>query len=191
MVRACWNLDGGALCLMQGDITTARVDAVVNAANSSLAGGGGVDGAIHRAAGPQLLEACQKIVAERGTLPPGQAVTTPGFDMPARHVIHTVGPIWYGGDSGEPETLRSAWVESLREADAHDAVTVAFPAISTGVYSYPTDKAAALALEIAAESLKATRVEKIYVYLHGETSWQTWLAEATKQFGEPHQTQKQ
>ncbi|MFW5735456.1 MAG: O-acetyl-ADP-ribose deacetylase [Oceanidesulfovibrio sp.] len=191
MNLACWSLTGGALCLAQGDITTARVDAVVNAANSSLAGGGGVDGAIHRAAGPQLLEACRKIVAERGSLPPGKAVTTPGFNMPARHVIHTVGPVWHGGASGEPETLRSAWTESLREAEAHDAATVAFPAISTGVYGYPVDQAAVIALEIAAQGLETLRVDKIYVYLHGESSWQSWRAAAIRLFGDPHQTESQ
>ncbi len=190
MNLACWSLNGGSLCLLHGDITTARVDAVVNAANSSLAGGGGVDGAIHRAAGPQLLEACQKIVAEQGALPPGQAVTTPGFNMPASHVIHTVGPIWNGGESGEPETLRSAWLESLREAEAHDAVTVAFPAISTGVYGYPAEQAAAIGLEVAANGLETMRVEEIYIYLHRESSWQAWLAEATRQFGEPHHTEQ-
>lgn len=191
MNLACWSLPGGSLCLLRGDITTSRVDAVVNAANSSLAGGGGVDGAIHRAAGPQLLQACQKIVAEHGTLPPGQAVTTPGFNMPAQHVIHTVGPIWHGGESGEPETLRSAWLESLREAEAHDAVSVAFPAISTGVYGYPANQAAAIGLEVAANGLETMRVEEIYIYLHGESSWQAWLAEATRQFDEPHHTEQQ
>ncbi|QJT08242.1 O-acetyl-ADP-ribose deacetylase [Oceanidesulfovibrio marinus] len=190
MKKFCWNLEGGALCLLQGDITAARVDAVVNAANSSLAGGGGVDGAIHRAAGPQLLEACMRIVAEQGRLPAGQAVTTPGFNMPAKYVIHTVGPIWRGGNAGEPETLRSAWLESLREAEANGAAVVAFPAISTGVYGYPVELAAPLALKTAAESLASMRVEAVHVYLHGESSWQAWSVAARDLLGEPHETEQ-
>jgi O-acetyl-ADP-ribose deacetylase (regulator of RNase III) len=127
----------------QGDITTERVDAIVNAANARLAGGGGVDGAIHRAAGHEQLQAACR---EFGGCPPGHAVVTDGFDLPARFVIHTVGPVWRGGTQGEAETLASCYRTSLARADEIGARSVAFPAISTGVYGYPPDLAAALAV---------------------------------------------
>jgi O-acetyl-ADP-ribose deacetylase len=127
----------------QGDITVEQVDVVVNAANPQLAGGGGVDGAIHRAAGAaQLHAACRAI----GGCPPGQAVVTDGFELPARFIIHTVGPVWHGGTAGEPETLASCYRAALTLADEAGAQSVAFPAISTGVYGYPPDLAAALAV---------------------------------------------
>jgi len=130
----------------QGDITTERVDAVVNAANSSLRGGGGVDGAIHRAAGAERLQtACRAI----GECPPGHAVVTAGFDLPARFIIHTVGPIWRDGTAGEPDTLAACYRNALRVADEVGARTVAFPAISTGVYGYPLGLAAEVAVTTA------------------------------------------
>lgn len=147
---------GKTIRLLRGDITREDADAIVNAANSSLMGGGGVDGAIHRAGGPAILEECKQIRAMQGQLAPGFAVITGGGNLKAQYVIHTVGPIWRGGSSNEEETLASAYRESLNLAEQYELKTVAFPSISTGAYGFPLEKAAPIAVSTAAESLKST-----------------------------------
>ena len=134
------------LRLKQGDITKEAVDAIVNAANSSLMDGGGVDGAIHRAGGPAIFAECEKIVAKIGRLPAGQAVITTGGKLPAKRVIHTVGPVWGGGNRKEGVTLASAYRESLALAKKEGLISVAFPSISTGAYRFPVGEAAKIAL---------------------------------------------
>jgi O-acetyl-ADP-ribose deacetylase len=134
------------LALIKGDITQQETDAIVNAANSSLMGGGVVDGAIHRAGGPKILDECKEIVAKQGQLPPGKAVITTGGNLLAKYVIHTVGPIWQGGTSKEAETLSSAYRESLKLAEKTNLKSISFPSISTGAYGYPVEKAAKVAI---------------------------------------------
>jgi len=145
------------ITLKQGDITREQVDAIVNAANSSLFGGGGVDGAIHRAGGPEILNECIKLrdTKYQQGLPTGQAVATTSGDLPAGYVIHTVGPVWQGGDKGEPELLASCYRECMRVADDLGLSSIAFPAISTGVYGYPKDAAAKIAITTVVGELRA------------------------------------
>ena len=134
------------ITLLQGDITKIEVDAIVNAANSSLLGGGGVDGAIHRAGGPAILAECREIVARQGGCETGQAVITSGGNLPAKFVIHTVGPIWRGGNNNETNLLQNAYLNSLRLAVEKGVETIAFPNISTGIYGFPKEKAAEIAV---------------------------------------------
>ncbi len=145
------------LSLVQGDITLQATDAIVNAANSSLMGGGGVDGAIHRAGGPAILEECRRIVARQGPLATGKAVITTGGRLKARFVIHTVGPVWSGGARGETELLASAYRESLRLAAENQLKSIAFPSISTGAYRYPLAQAARVALGTVAACLASSQ----------------------------------
>ena len=148
--------------LIQGDITTLPVDAIVNAANSSLMGGGGVDGAIHRAGGPAILEECRMIIAKQGGCKTGEAVITHGGNLPATFVIHTVGPVWNGGNNHEAEKLASCYKNALSLALEYKCRTVAFPNISTGIYGFPKDQAAKIAIECVSSFLSdQKRIETV------------------------------
>jgi O-acetyl-ADP-ribose deacetylase len=162
----------GRMTVVQGDITRQEVDAIVNAANEALLGGGGVDGAIHRAAGPELKEECRKI----GGCPTGEARITKGYRLPARHVIHTVGPVWRGGDRGEPEKLASCYRSALRLAVEHGAKTITFPGISTGVYGYPLEDATRIAMTTVRACLAdMTSIEEVRFVTFGDEATETAL----------------
>jgi O-acetyl-ADP-ribose deacetylase (regulator of RNase III) len=150
--------------VIQGDITTLAVDAIVNAANEGMLGGGGVDGAIHRAAGRELFEACLRVPEARPGVrcPTGEARITPGFGLPARFVIHTVGPVWYGGGRGEAEKLAGCYRNSLELAEEKGCRSVAFPCISTGVYGYPVEAAAEVAVREVREFLRHAELEVVF-----------------------------
>lgn len=159
---------------LQCDITRLDVDAIVNAANNSLLGGGGVDGAIHRAAGPRLLEACRPL----GGCATGDAKITPGFDLTARYVIHTVGPVWQGGDAGEAQLLASCYRRSFEVAAAHDIRTIAFPAISCGVYGYPLEAAARIAVDTCYRALQQhASIERVTFALFDDGALQIYRRE--------------
>jgi O-acetyl-ADP-ribose deacetylase (regulator of RNase III) len=162
-----------SLELVEGDITHENVDAIVNAANSSLLGGGGVDGAIHRAGGPAIVQECKKI----GGCPTGEAVITAGGKLQARHVIHTVGPVWRGGERGEPALLASAYANSVALAAAHELASIAFPSISTGAYGYPLEQAARIALAAVIKHLRgATTLSTVRFVLFNRMTLEAYEA---------------
>lgn len=169
--------------IIQADITSLRVDAIVNAANESLLGGGGVDGAIHRAAGPRLLEACRAIPEVRAGVrcPTGEARITPGFDLPARFVVHTAGPVWHGGGRREPELLTACHRNALALAREHAVDSVAFPAISCGVYGYPRDAAAGVAMAVLADEQHRLRTPRRLILCAFDPDMaQAWRTAATR-----------
>lgn len=172
--------------LVRGDITEVSTDAIVNAANSSLMGGGGVDGAIHRRGGPKILEECRKIRETEWPkgLPTGKAVITSGGKLKAKRVIHTVGPVWHGGRSGESGLLRQAYVNSLRLAVSNGLRSVAFPSISTGAYGYPLEEACRVALGAVKEFLEGEDgLDEVVLVLFSEQAFQVYLNAAEEVFG--------
>jgi len=171
------KINNSTLALAEGDITSESTDAIVNAANSRLAGGAGVDGAIHRAGGPSIMQECRKI----GGCPTGQAVITTGGNLKAKYVIHTVGPVYQGGNKGEAALLKSAHLESLKLASARKLKSIAFPAISTGVYGYPVNEAANIALKTAIDYLKEHGdIELVRFVLFGRNTYDIFAEELRK-----------
>jgi len=168
------KINNSTLALAEGDITNESTDAIVNAANTRLAGGAGVDGAIHRAGGPSIMEECRKI----GGCPTGQAVITTGGHLSAKYVIHTVGPVYQGGNKGEAALLKSAHLESLKLASAKKLKSISFPAISTGVYGYPVHEAAQIALKTAINYLKEhSDIELVRFVLFGRKTYDIFAEE--------------
>jgi O-acetyl-ADP-ribose deacetylase (regulator of RNase III) len=166
------------VALIQGDITRQATEAVVNAANSDLMVGGGVDGAIHRAGGPAILEECRLIISRIGRLGTGKAVITTGGNLKAKYVIHTVGPVWHGGNRGEAELLSSAYRESLKLAAEHELKSISFPSISTGIYGYPVAEAAKVALDAVIDFLrdKPNSLERVYFVLYDSKTFNAYSA---------------
>jgi len=173
------------LSLIQGDITKQTTDAIVNAANPSLMGGGGVDGAIHRAGGPAILEECKQIVAKQGRLPTGKAVITTGGNLKAKYVIHTVGPIWHGGSRNEAELLASAYSECLKIATENKLTSISFPSISTGAYGYPVAEVARIALRTVVSFLKeqATSIKEIVFVLFDSRAYESYHSALQEMIG--------
>ena len=160
------TIEKAELSIFRGEITRQSTDAIVNAANSGLIGGGGVDGAIHRVGGPAILEECKQIVSGRGSLPAGKSVITTAGNMKAGYVVHTVGPVWRGGNWGEAELLASTYRESLKLADEHNLASISFPSISTGAYGYPVGEAAKVALiAVIAFLSEVTSIKKVVFVL--------------------------
>ena len=151
--------------LIKGDITKIEVDAIVNAANSSLLGGGGVDGAIHRAGGKAILEDCRKIRARQGSCKIGEAVITTAGNLPAQYVIHTVGPVWQNGGQGEKDLLRRAYYNSLKLAEENNVTSISFPNISTGIYGFPKEQAAPIAIQTVREFVRAQAIIKKVIFV--------------------------
>jgi len=169
------------IAIQQGDITTQSVDAIVNAANSGLMGGGGVDGAIHRAGGPSIMQECREIISQRGPLPAGQAVSTTAGNLHASYVIHTVGPIWHGGTRGEDRLLTSAYLQSLLVAEQLNLASVAFPSISTGAYGYPVEQAAPVAIDTVRSFLltDAISIARVIFVLFNTATFQSFSRAAS------------
>ena len=173
------------------DITRETTDAIVNAANSSLLGGGGVDGAIHRAGGPAILAECKTIVAKIGSLPAGKAVITTGGNLGAGHVIHTVGPIYRDGRHGEPENLTSCYRESIRLAERYRLKSLSFPAISTGAYSYPVSEAAPIAISATIEALKtAEHVRVVRLVFFDANTLRQYISAAERHHADGYKTER-
>ena len=172
------TINHARVCVVPGDITEQATDAIVNAANSGLMGGGGVDGAIHRAGGPTIVEECKGIVARQGRLATGKAVITTGGRLKARHVIHTVGPIWRGGTGGEAELLESAYYECLKLAAENRLASISFPSISTGAYGYPVDEAARIAVNTVLSFLRqeVPTIEEVVFVLFDSRTYQSYVS---------------
>lgn len=178
------NVGSSILTIKKGDITAEDTDAIVNAANSSLMGGGGVDGAIHRAGGPEILEQCVEIVKTQGRLPAGRAAITTGGKLKARYVIHTVGPIWHGGSSSEQEILRSCYVNSLKLALLNHVETISFPSISTGAYGYPVSEASRIAIRAIVDFLKGnTGIKEVRMVLFDDSTYSIYLGALSEVVG--------
>ncbi|PPD58754.1 O-acetyl-ADP-ribose deacetylase [Dehalogenimonas etheniformans] len=178
------TINSTTIKLTMGDIVAAKVDVLVNAANSELAGGGGVDGAIHKAGGPDIHVACHEIISKQGPVLPGKAVITAAGNLPAKCVIHAVGPIWYGGKHNEAETLASAYTESLKLATANNLESVAFPSLSTGAYHYPLNQASKIALKTVADYLKSnkTSLKEVRFVLYDTKTYEAY-AKALAEIG--------
>ena len=170
------------ISIVQGDITRQVAGAIVNAANPSLMGGGGVDGAIHRAGGPVILAECKQIVSRQGRLPTGEAVITTGGSLKANNVIHTVGPVWHGGSRNEPELLASAYRECLKMAAENRLTSIVFPSISTGAYGYPVNEAAGIAISTVISFLKeqATSIQKVVFVLFDSGTYESYCSALRK-----------
>ncbi|WP_026894552.1 O-acetyl-ADP-ribose deacetylase [Clostridiisalibacter paucivorans] len=166
---------GTKVIVLKGDITKEDTEAIVNAANSSLLGGGGVDGAIHRSGGPKILEQCKEIRKTKGTCSTGEAVITTGGNLNAKYVIHTVGPIWQGGNKNEPQLLQNAYRNSLNLAYSEGIKSISFPSISTGVYGYPIEKASIIALETTKDIISKKDFDEIRFILFSEKDYKTYI----------------
>ena len=179
------TINQAELSIMKGDITEQATDAIVNAAKSSLMGGGGVDGAIHRAGGPAILAECKQIVSRQGRLPTGKAVITTAGNLKARYIIHTVGPVWHGGSKGEAELLESAYRESLKLAAENHLASVSFPSISTGAYGYPVDIASRVALRAVIAFLgETTSVKEVFFVLFDSQTFAAYSLALKELMGE-------
>lgn len=176
--------NGRIIRIVRNDITSQDSTAIVNAANTSLLGGGGVDGAIHRAAGPALLEECKKVREETGGCPPGQAVITGGGNLKARYVIHTVGPVWRGGFNNESEVLKNCYINCLKLADETGIKSISFPSISTGAYGYPIKEASMIALGTVFENIAGTGIEEVRFVLFSNMDMEQYI-ESYKEMSKP------